>query len=118
MFPALAMDFAPAQRVITGFSHTGTHSLQDPQSGTDVPRVSPYRLAAHLGSAFLVYTILLWTTLSLAFPQAAVQNAIQAAAVSRLRKWALPLSGLLAITGMSGEIAGPKRREVIQSLQC
>ncbi len=78
--------------------------VQDPEVATDVPRVSPYRLAAHLGSAFLVYSILLWTTLSLAFPKPAAKSAVEAAAASRLRKWALPLSALLAITGMSGTL--------------
>lgn len=29
----------------------------------DHPRVSQYRLAAHLGSAFAIYTAMLWTTL-------------------------------------------------------
>jgi heme A synthase len=28
----------------------------------DHPRVSQYRLAAHLGSAFVLYTAMLWTT--------------------------------------------------------
>lgn len=79
--------------------------LQDPENASDVPRVSPYRLAAHLGSAFLVYSILLWTTLSLAFPKPAAKSALEGAAASGLRKWALPLSVLLAVTGMSGAIA-------------
>jgi len=41
--------------------------LQEPQA-LDVPRVSPYRLAAHLTSAFAIYATLVWTTLSVAFP--------------------------------------------------
>lgn len=33
-------------------------------SNQDIPRVSQYRLAAHLSSAFVLYTILLWCGLS------------------------------------------------------
>ena len=32
---------------------------------TDEPRVSPYRLAMHLTTAFVIYGLLTWTTLSL-----------------------------------------------------
>ena len=68
-----------------------------------MPRVSPYRLAAHLGSAFLIYSTLLWTSLSLASPEAgAIVGRSPAAA--RLRTWALPLTALIAVTGMSGEV--------------
>jgi cytochrome c oxidase assembly protein subunit 15 len=42
--------------------------LNEPAKATDVPRVSQYRLAAHLGSAFLLYTGFLWTSLTHLFP--------------------------------------------------
>ncbi|UPR02799.1 heme A synthase [Chloropicon primus] len=41
----------------------------------DVPRVSPYRLAAHLTSAFVIYSGLLWTTLSVLMPKTPMQLA-------------------------------------------
>ena len=33
--------------------------LEEP-AALDIPRVSQYRLAAHLGSAFLLYSLMLW----------------------------------------------------------
>jgi cytochrome c oxidase assembly protein subunit 15 len=40
------------------------------QSGlVDNPRVSQYRLAAHLGTALLIYAAMLWTALDLIFPR-------------------------------------------------
>ena len=85
--------------------------LQGPKSEHDVPRVSPYRLAAHLGSAFTIYAVLLWTTLSLAVPQPVLARSGEAAlaAARRLRGAAHPLAGLIALTAMSGA-AGPCRR--------
>ena len=37
--------------------------LKEPQP-TDMPRVSQYRLAAHLGSAFALYSLMLWGGMS------------------------------------------------------
>ena len=78
--------------------------VQAPKSEHDVPRVSPYRLAAHLGSAFAIYAVLLWTTLSLALPEPALARSTEAAlaAARRLRGAAHPLAGLIALTAMSG----------------
>jgi len=68
------------------------HCLQTPEKQYETPRVSPYRLAAHLASAFSIYAVLFWSTLSLAQP-----------AASRLRGAALPLAGLIAVTAASGD---------------
>ena len=35
--------------------------LKEQPKSTDVPRVSQYRLAAHLGSAFVLYALFLWS---------------------------------------------------------
>lgn len=35
---------------------------------SDVPRVSQYRLAAHLGTAFVLYSLFLWNALGIAYP--------------------------------------------------
>lgn len=80
--------------------------MQEPDKEYDTPRVSPYRLAAHLGSAFAIYSILAWTTLSLSFPKLPLVNLTEAQlrAAQALKGWALPLSALIAITGMSGKI--------------
>lgn len=78
--------------------------LQEPKDNA-VPRVSPYRLAAHLTSAFAIYATLVWTTLSIAFPAPSTvlavgsQGARAAGAVGRL---ALPVAGLVSITAISG----------------
>lgn len=42
--------------------------LNEPPKSTDIPRVSQYRLAAHLGSAFLLYSGFLWTSLTHLLP--------------------------------------------------
>eukprot|EP00892_Ulva_mutabilis_P006279 jgi/Ulvmu1/4022/UM189_0006.1 len=78
--------------------------LQQPESQHDVPRVSPYRLAAHLTSAFAIYCTLLWTTLSLAAPTAPSMTASLAEtnAAALLRGRALPLAALIGLTAISG----------------
>lgn len=92
---------------------------QEPENKYEVPRVSPYRLAAHLTSAFAIYATLVWTTLDLARPRPVLTNVAasaasaahaaisaagkaQAAAATVLRSRALPLSVLVGITAISG----------------
>ena len=69
-----------------------------------VPRVSSYRLAAHLTSAFAIYATMVWTTLSVAFPHPPVVTAgpPAARAAAALYKLALPAAVLLGITAISG----------------
>jgi cytochrome c oxidase assembly protein subunit 15 len=93
--------------------------LQEPENKHEVPRVSPYRLAAHLTSAFAIYATLVWTTLDLARPQPVLSNIAaaasaagnsaiaaaakaQAAAAQLLRGRVLPLSVLVGVTAVSG----------------
>lgn len=66
--------------------------------------MSPYRLAAHLTSAFAIYAGLAWTTLSLAQPEPLLASASEAAqaAARKLRGRVLPLSLLVGITAVSG----------------
>ena len=77
---------------------------QEPKTEWDTPRVSPYRLAAHLTSAFVIYSGLLWTTLNMFFPTSAATMAPPGAAagIAALRKVAHPLAALIAITAVSG----------------
>lgn len=50
--------------------------LDEPKKNTEIPRVSHYRLAAHLSSAFLLYSGLLWSSLTLLFtPQKSIADA-------------------------------------------
>lgn len=69
-----------------------------------MPRVSPYRLAAHLSSAFVIYSGLLWTTLNLFYPLSATAQApaLAASGAAALRKAAHPLAALIGITAVSG----------------
>ena len=67
----------------------------------DRPDVSPYRLAAHLGLAVLIYAALLWTALGLLLRPAAAP----AEAAHGLRTWRGPLAlalGLVFATLLSG----------------
>jgi len=79
----------------------------DPEQRKEI-RVSPYRLATHLGMAFTTYTALLWTGLDLTNP---ASKARQVAAVMSettiknafvLRKFAIVNGGLVAATVISG----------------
>ncbi len=71
------------------------------QSGlVDIPRVSPYRLTAHLALAVLVYALTLWTALSLLRP--GVGGGPAAGSGGGLRRWAGVVLGLAALTLLSG----------------
>lgn len=67
----------------------------------DIPRVSPYRLTAHLALAVLVYALTLWTALSLLRPGAGDGDA-EAARGAGLRRGAALVVGLAALTLLSG----------------
>lgn len=72
----------------------------------EVPRVSPYRLAAHLAGAFTIYTGMVWTTLNVMNPVSPAQLPTAAesliSATKKLRKAAHPLAGLIGLTAISG----------------
>ena len=76
---------------------------QEPEEN-EVPRVSTYRMAGHLASAFAIYSTLVWTTLSVAVPLPPVVAAgPEAAHAARLlARWAHPLAAVIGITAMSG----------------
>ncbi|GBF94603.1 hypothetical protein Rsub_06718 [Raphidocelis subcapitata] len=84
--------------------------LEEPEDRHAVPRVSPYRLAAHLTSAFAIYATLAWTTLTLAAPASALAAAppAAAAAAAALRRRALPLAALVGVTAVSGAFVAGK----------
>lgn len=67
------------------------------QSGlVDDPRVSQYRLAAHLGIALLIYAAMLWIALGLLFPRRTE------AAPRGLRRFAFALASLVFAMALSG----------------
>jgi cytochrome c oxidase assembly protein subunit 15 len=69
------------------------------QSGlVDNPRVSQYRLTAHLGLAFLIYAAMLWIALDLLFPRES-----RSGTVSRgLRRFGAALAVLIFVMVLSG----------------
>ena len=66
--------------------------------------MSPYRLAAHLVSAFTIYSVMVWTTLDLLHPTPLLASASHAAqrAGRLVRSCVLPFSALVAVTATSG----------------
>jgi cytochrome c oxidase assembly protein subunit 15 len=72
----------------------------------DAPHVSPYRLVAHLGAAFLVYSLMLWRALTL----------IQPAGDTRSHPWfgrSCALLALIAVTIVSGGFVAGLRAGLI-----
>ncbi|MBU6484921.1 MAG: COX15/CtaA family protein [Betaproteobacteria bacterium] len=63
------------------------------------PRVSQFRLTAHLGLAFLIYAAMLWTGLSLMFTGRADRNL---PGVRRARRWAFGVAALVFVMVLSG----------------
>lgn len=74
----------------------------------DVPRVSPYRLAAHLGLAAVVFGGLVWTALDLLRPQPAAAIVPVSARVRRLATAVLALVLVVIVSGafVAGTRAG------------
>ena len=67
----------------------------------DYPRVSQYRLAAHLSSAMILYSFMLWNSYSILLPP--IQNAKNVSSkalpiLSNFRKLAMTAKGLVFIT--------------------
>ena len=68
------------------------------------PRVSQYRLTAHLVLAFAIYGAMLWIALDLLFPRTAAAPVASTAALRRLAWFVTTLVSLMVITG--GFVAG------------
>ena len=75
--------------------------LQEPETEYIQPRVSPYRLAAHLTSAFAIYSGLFWTALSVISPYPTVSGEAGRAAM-KVRRFAVPVAAIVGITAISG----------------
>ncbi|KAL6858890.1 hypothetical protein ACP4OV_017892 [Aristida adscensionis] len=76
--------------------------LEEPPSDYVQPRVSPYRLATHLTSAFLIYCGILWTALSVVMPNPPTGTMIWVYGAAKVRKLAIPVSALVGVTAISG----------------
>ncbi len=70
----------------------------------DDPRVSQFRLAAHLGLAFAIFAAMLWTALSLSFARAADRSQ---PTVQHVRRFAFAVTGLVfAMVLLGALVAG------------
>ncbi|KAK7930843.1 hypothetical protein WMY93_007238 [Mugilogobius chulae] len=73
--------------------------LEEKPESHDIPRVSQYRLCAHLGSALLLYCASLWTGLTLL---QSPQKLVETKNVMLLRKFAKGTGILVFLTALSG----------------
>ncbi|XP_010742790.3 heme A synthase COX15 [Larimichthys crocea] len=73
--------------------------LEEKPESYDVPRVSQYRLSAHLGSALLLYCASLWTGLTLLLP---TPKLTESKRLLQLRRFAKGTGGLVFLTALSG----------------
>lgn len=76
--------------------------LEEPESEHSEPRVSPYRLAAHLTSAFVIYCGLLWTGLSVVMPEPPAESLAWVKGAAKVKRLAVPVSLLVGVTAVSG----------------
>nr|XP_033508477.1 cytochrome c oxidase assembly protein COX15 isoform X2 [Nicotiana tomentosiformis] len=76
--------------------------LEEPPSEYVEPRVSPYRLAAHLTSAFAIYCGLFWTALSVVMPEPPAESLAYVRGAAKVKRLALPVGILVGITAISG----------------
>uniref|UniRef100_G3NWT9 Cytochrome c oxidase assembly homolog 15 (yeast) n=1 Tax=Gasterosteus aculeatus TaxID=69293 RepID=G3NWT9_GASAC len=73
--------------------------LEDKPESHDIPRVSQYRLSAHLGSALLLYCASLWTGLTMLLP---AHKLAETKHITQLRRFAKGTGGLVFLTALSG----------------
>uniref|UniRef100_A0A914YFK9 Uncharacterized protein n=1 Tax=Panagrolaimus superbus TaxID=310955 RepID=A0A914YFK9_9BILA len=69
-------------------------------SNKDVPRVSQYRLATHLGLAFILYSLYLWTGLSHVLTP---HDHSKVAKIGKLRGMVHGTKSLVFITAFAGK---------------
>jgi cytochrome c oxidase assembly protein subunit 15 len=75
--------------------------LQEPSTEYSQPRVSPYRLAAHLTSAFAIYCGLFWTALSVVMPEPPAESLTWVRGAAKVKRLALLVSLLVGLTAVS-----------------
>lgn len=71
---------------------------------SDVPRVSQYRLAAHLSLAFVLYTLFLWSSFDHLLPAGTIASASKTVIQSakKFRMFAHTCKGMVFLTALSG----------------
>lgn len=73
----------------------------------DIPRVSQYRLVAHLGAAVIIYGVILWVAFGLLFDTASSSR--RAHTANPLRGVAYTITGLLFVMILSGGLVAGTR---------
>ncbi|XP_028983419.1 cytochrome c oxidase assembly protein COX15 homolog isoform X2 [Betta splendens] len=73
--------------------------LEEKPESHDIPRVSQYRLSAHLGSALLLYCASLWIGLTQLLP---AHKLAETKHIMQLRRYARGTAGLVFLTALSG----------------
>ncbi|BFY97873.1 hypothetical protein BsWGS_00913 [Bradybaena similaris] len=73
--------------------------LEDKPDPSDVPRVSQYRLATHLGAAIVLYTLFLWQGFNHLLPPIKMADA---SALKKLRGMAHGVKAFVFLTAVSG----------------
>ncbi|XP_075222238.1 heme A synthase COX15-like [Lycorma delicatula] len=77
--------------------------LEDKFNGpNDVPRVSQYRLAAHLSLAFILYTVFIWNALDNLIPAYKPDPVTVTKSMARFRGLAHACKGMVFLTALSG----------------
>ncbi|XP_070681267.1 heme A synthase COX15-like [Malus domestica] len=76
--------------------------LEEPPTEYAQPRVSPYRLAAYLTSAFAIYCGLLWTVLSVVMPEPPAESPAWVRGAAKVKRLVLPVSLIVGVTAVSG----------------
>ncbi|CAI9773051.1 unnamed protein product [Fraxinus pennsylvanica] len=76
--------------------------VEEHESEFAEPKVSPYRLAAHLTSAFAIYSGLFWTALSVVMPEPPAESVAWVQGSAKVKCLALPGSILVGVTAISG----------------
>ena len=84
----------------------------------DIPRVSQYRLAAHLSSAMVLYSYLLWNSISILMPPLqSVKNVgiNYLPALAKFRKYTIGAKGLVFVT--AGNELGIVLKPILRIIQ-
>lgn len=68
----------------------------------DVPRVSQYRLAAHLTLAFILYSGFLWSALDNITPAQTLTNSVVTKSAINFRRLAYATKGMVFLTALTG----------------
>lgn len=76
--------------------------LNEPVKQTDVPRVSQYRLASHLGSAFLLFSGFFWTSLTHLFDDQKAMKPLDSKFLKNMTMRTHGLLGIIFTTALAG----------------